>query len=62
MPTKISHFRLAEENKAYIKNIRDDHKLPTDIDEICLALKIYSGAVDKARVKSRNSYKGYKRL
>jgi hypothetical protein len=53
MPTKISHFRLTEEDKAHIKNICDGHKLITGIDAVRLALKIYSEAVEKARVKKQ---------
>lgn len=58
MPTKISHFRLTEEVKAHMKNIRDGHKLTTDIDAVPLALKIFSEAVDKARVKKQEQLQG----
>ena len=53
MPTKGSHFRLTEEDKERIKNIRDGHQFKTDVEVIRLALKIYSDAVDRARAKKQ---------
>ncbi len=45
--------RFTDVDKEHIKNIRERHGLTTDIDAVRLALKIYSGAVDKARVKKQ---------